>query len=138
MIRTGFKTSKSNDLRIGKSGEEKMLQVLQHRDPTFVKSSNKFEKWDFKNDSDQYWEGKTRTNAKDKYPTTYIPTHKVLEGKEQYFLFNYTDKMSFIKYDETLFNQFDIHQLNDRRGGYDKVVPHYCIPISLLTDLEDA
>jgi len=136
MIRTGFNTSKSNDLRIGKVGEEKVLQVLLKRDPSFIQSANKFEKWDFKNDKEEYWECKTRTNSKGVYPTTYIPVHKVLEGKTQYFLFNFTDTMSYIKYDADTFKPFDIHKLNDRRGGYDKVVPHYCIPISLLIDLE--
>jgi hypothetical protein len=135
VVNTGFKTSKSNDLHIGKIGEDKVLQRLLERDASFIKSANRFEKWDFKNDKEEYWEAKTRTNAKGKYPTTYIPTHKVLEGKDQFFLFNFTDVMCYIKYDAEVFKTFKVENLNDRRGGYDKVVPHYCIPISLLIDL---
>jgi hypothetical protein len=135
MISTGQKTSKSNDLRIGSVGERKMLERLRKDDPSFIQSTYKYEKWDFKNDKDEYWEGKTRTNWKDKYDTTFMPTHKVLGGKTQFFMFNFTDCMCYIKYDEKLFNTFETRWLMDTRDGMNKVVPHYCIPINLLTDM---
>ena len=92
-------TNYKNDRSFGLIGEERMYEALLKRDATFIKSTERWAKWDFKNDAEEYWEGKTRTNAKDKYPTTYIPTHKVLDGKTQFFLFNFTDKMAYIRFD---------------------------------------
>lgn len=95
---------------------------------------NTFHKWDFENKEGKKWELKSRRNIKWKYPTTIIPCHKVTEG-ELYYVFEFLDKKCWIKYDEALFNTFEIRTIKIYRAGhYDPPTDHFCIPVRLLTD----
>ena len=83
-------------------------------------------------------EVKTRTNTKNKYPTTMMPHNKIKywENKHTnydfYFLFRFTDVDSFYKYDPT------DPLIFERGGRYDRgtaEINDYCfVPIDLLTD----
>ena len=78
-----------------------------------------------------YIELKTRTCKKDQYETTCISVGKVEYAKQHchesifYFVFNFTDGMSFIKYDKNI--PLTYHNIFN--------IPHYFIPISYLTSM---
>ena len=53
-----------------------------------------------------------------------------------FFIFNFTDICTYIKYDETLFKTFKQKLVKIvRQGKYDPPTLHYEIPIELLIDI---
>ena len=135
-----FKT----DLEFGLKKEEEMIDKIKQQFP--------FEK-DIKNTKDLYnniycsydYEGlthntrfelKSRTCTKDAYKTTIIPVHKINEisiAKDLYCIFNFTDFITYIKYDKKLFDKFEKKTYKIQRiGRYDPPTLHYEIPTSLL------
>jgi hypothetical protein len=95
---------------------------------------DQFFKWDFESKCGRKWELKSRRNTKWAYPTTIIPCHKTTSG-EVFYVFEFMDKKCYIKYDETLFNTFEIRTIKVYRAGrYDPPTDHYCIPCGLLID----
>lgn len=86
--------------------------------------------------SDLYIEFKSRTNSKDKYPTTMVGEGKVrwlqTHAKRGLFVFRFTDGYFGIRYDPARFDTFEV-----RDGGrFDRGGPEiskYCyIPVSAL------
>lgn len=95
-----------------------------------------FKKWDFEAKDGRKWELKSRRNTKNRYPTTIIPCHKKISGAELYYVFQFTDKICYIKFDEELFNTFEIRTIQVvRNGRYDPPTDHFCIPVNLLIDI---
>jgi hypothetical protein len=134
---TGRHTSFKLDKRIGDIGEITVLPKLQsHFNMSIRKTTNAYEKFDYIDDAGTKYELKTRRNRMDAFPTTLIPKNKVIDGSELYFVFNFIDKVSYIKYDKELFETFEVKELVDGRYGYErKGVPHYFIPIGMLKPL---
>jgi len=131
---TGRHTSFKLDKRIGDIGEITILPKLQDKfSKSIRKTESATERFDYIDDAGTKYELKTRRNRMDAYPTTLLPIHKVITG-EQYFVFNFIDKVSYIKYDKELFDTFEVKELIDGRYGYERRgVPHYFIPIGKLT-----
>lgn len=133
---TGKHTSFHLDKRMGDIGETTILPKLQsHFNMSIRKTTNAYEKFDYIDDAGTKYELKTRRNCMNAYPTTLIPKHKVLGG-EQYFVFNFIDKVSYIKYDKELFDTFETKDLIDGRYDYQRDgIAHYLIPIGKLTPI---
>lgn len=133
---TGKHTSFQLDKRMGDIGETTILPKLQeHFNPSIRKTTDTYERYDYIDDAGTKYELKSRRNCMNAYPTTLIPKHKVLGG-EQYFVFNFIDKLSYIKYDKDLFDTFETRDLVDGRYGYQRNgVLHYLIPIGKLTQI---
>jgi hypothetical protein len=131
---TGFNNNFKSDLSLGLAGEAFVLPKLQEKFSKSIRKTGTYDKYDYIDDAGTKYELKTRRNTMNAFPTTFLPAHKVIEG-EQYFIFNYTDKIAYIKYEAELFKTFDIQILDDRRSGFSKKIPHYLIPVAKLTVL---
>ena len=137
-----------NDLKFGLGKELEIVDLLQFN------FCDLYDEDEFKNTKDLYqddfypydFEGmrngtsielKSRRVKKNTYPTTIIPVSKVRNTtKKQLFIFNFTDNCSYIEYDKTLFDTFEVRNITTERWGVvDKPKPHYCIPVNLLKDL---
>ena len=139
---TGTRTTFALDKVVGDVGEKLLLPKLRQffNDNTIIATESKygkFCKWDFEGDTGSRFELKTRRNRKNAYPTTLLPIHKVVEGKKQYFIFNYIDKISYIEYNEELFKTFQQQELIDGRYNfYKEPITHLHIPVNLLIDIQ--
>jgi hypothetical protein len=125
------------DYVFGKAQEDEVLLKIQNKfNDNIVKSSSKFEKYDYKGDK-YYYELKSRNNKYNAYPTTLIDISKVV-GDNMIFLFNFTDGLYYIKYDKTLFDTFECKEFvrHKRYDFIDKPKPYYYIPIDKLTKIE--
>lgn len=134
----------SNDLKFGLSKEEEIRQLLIKyfkEEITNTKDlyNDKYCKYDYEGISKTKYELKCRTNNKMKYPTTIIPIHKITNETTKYdfyFIFNFTDKCCYIKYDKKLFDTFPTKLIKlNRLDKYDPPTMHYEIPIKLLIDI---
>jgi len=140
--------SLSNDLIFGLGKEKEIVDLLQ------LNFCDLYDEDEFKNTKELYqddfypydFEGmrngtsielKSRRVKKNTYPTTIIPVSKVRNtDKTQLFIFNFTDNCSYIEYDKTIFDTFEVRNITTERFGIvDKPKPHYCIPVHLLIDL---
>jgi hypothetical protein len=133
---TGMNTTYALDKQLGHLAEDVVLPKLQSFfNASIRKMPQRYECFDYIDDAGTKYELKTRRNCMNAYPTTLIPKHKVISG-EQYFVFNFIDKVSYIKYDKDLFETFETKELVDGRYGYQREgVLHYLIPIGKLTPL---
>jgi hypothetical protein len=121
------------DYLYGLAQEQKILPILQdHFGKELVRNQERWGKYDFYTDK-SYFELKSRTNRKDAYPTTLITCNKVipLEDKELYFLFNFVDELSYIKYDPVLFDTFERKKFSRINQAYDEK-DYFYIPIQHL------
>lgn len=138
-----FKT----DLEFGLSKEETVRQLLKKQfidEDDIINTKdlygNIYCKFDYEGTTvKRKYEVKSRTNTKYKYPTTILPVHKItLETIKTDFciVFNFTDKCSYIMYDEELFKTFSTRLIKIYRvGKYDPPTVHYEIPVNLLIDI---
>ena len=132
----------NNDLKYGLSKEIDIIEKikLQFPEETNIRNTkeiyNKFCLFDFESDLKTSFEMKSRRNTKTQYPTTIIPIHKIRDVETtQYFIFYFTDVISYIKYDKEIFNTFNKKVINaNRKDGYNNNGIHYEIPISYLLD----
>lgn len=95
-------------------------------------TTDKFHKYDFEG-SKYIYELKSRNCTMEQYPTTLLPADKVIKTKKQIFLFNFTNGLYYIEYDEEAWK--DIAVLSFRRfrfGVNDLEKPYYHIPTTLL------
>lgn len=135
------------DLEFGLSREESVRQLLKKYftdEEDIINTKDLYNdiycKYDFEGVTlKTKYELKSRTNRKHQYPTTIVPVHKITNdtiNTSLYFVFNFTDKCSVIKYDEELFNKFNTRLLKIfREGKYDPPTLHYEIPVNLLIDI---
>ena len=100
------------------------------------KEKNPFCKWDYEGNKCIY-EIKSRHNKMWTFPDTIIAVDKVIEGKEQYFIFNFQDKLTYIKYDEKVFKSFkcDYFKRKQRIDFNDKRKKYFFIPIIALNEI---
>lgn len=125
----------------GLASEDALLSQLRILDPSLKKTRCATHPFDFVNaTSTCFVELKTRSNAKDKYPTTMVSQSKIKWANEYYpadfyFAFSFTDGLYYIKYDSKVFSTFEVGQ----GGRFDRGRPElnqYCfIPIDQLTQL---
>jgi hypothetical protein len=131
---TGARTSYQLDKQMGRFNEELLLPTLRKSFNTTIRKGGEYEKFDFIDERGVLYELKSRRCRKNTYPTTLLPKHKVL-GKEQYFIFRFTDKVCYIKFDAAIFATFEVQDLIDGRFAYGEPIEHYKIPIELLVEL---
>jgi hypothetical protein len=132
----------NNDLKYGLSKEIDIINKikLQFPEETNIRNTkeiyNKFCLFDFESDLKTSWEMKSRRNTKTQYPTTIIPVHKIRDVETtQYFIFYFTDVISYIKYDKDVFDKFNKKIINaNRKDGYNNHGVHYEIPVNMLID----
>ena len=136
----------NNDLKYGLSKEVDVIEKIKQQFPeeTNIRNTkeiyNKFCPFDFESDLKTSWEMKSRRNKKTQYPTTIIPIHKIRDVETtQYFIFYFTDVISYIKYDKDVFDKFNKKVINaNRKDGYNNNGIHSFSPsflIYLLTHL---
>ena len=135
--------SKGDDYAFGMTHEATILPKLQchwgdeaNIRNTKEKYSTDFCPYDFESDMDSSWEVKSRRIRKHAYATTLLGVNKVRDvTTPQYFVFVYTDKMCYIRYDKELFDTFMTTDITVfRNGAIPKPTPHYLIPIEQLID----
>lgn len=126
-----------------KYGVSKQPVILRHirnffKDNSIRELPEKYAKHDFVGSGISY-ELKSRTCSSYQYPDTVFPTDKVLtdeEGREmkQIFLFNFTDKLTYIEYDKDLFATFKCapFRRHQRSDFNDREKLYYHIPVSKL------
>ena len=139
-----FRRSLQNDIQFGLMKEIDILPTLKGNweDEEDIRNTkdiynDEYYPYDFESKNASSWEVKSRRISKNYYPTTIIPVHKVRKvDTPQYFVFNFTDACSSIKYDKELFSKFKTRWVKvERFGGNPNPVLHYEIPIHLLEDL---
>jgi hypothetical protein len=101
-------------------------------------ATSKFAKYDYEGKTTSY-ELKSRTNKKDTYPTTCLPSDKICPShqKKQVYLFNFTDGLYYIAYDKELFDTFEKKPFRRYRMGVnDKEKDYLYIPVDSLKKVE--
>jgi len=129
----------TNDYKFGLQNEDKILPLINKYFNTdslnpIIKSVSSFSLNDFESDTTLY-ELKSRTNNYNKYNDTLLGFNKIINGsKKQVFLFNFTDGLFYIEYDETLFNTFTKKPfVRNQRTDYNDIPKIYLfIPINKL------
>ena len=125
-----------NDNTFGLFEENKILPILEkYFGEKITKSLNIYEKWDGEGLTSLY-EIKSRTNKHNAFNDTIIGANKVVQtNKAQFFIFNFTDGIYYIKYNEALFNTFTNSPFlcHKRDDIVDVVKQYYYIPIKHLT-----
>ena len=126
------------DYQYGILKQKEVLPYLrQYFSADIQEQPNKWAKHDF-SDSKALYELKSRSFKKNTFPTTLMTCNKVdvvNKDKTLYFLFNFTDELCFIQYDENEFSSFEkkpfsrINQASDMKD-------HYFIPIERLKTIQ--
>jgi len=129
----GFFSKKDNERgRIEQVNLLPTIQKLFNRDIKIIE--NDLARFDY--ECDKYcYELKTRTNTKDKYPTTLIGRNKTECDKKIIFLFKYTDCLCYIKYKKELFDTFEVKKFNRNVRASNKS-DYLFIPVEHLKVLE--
>jgi hypothetical protein len=97
-------------------GSKKEVQILpllrEHFGEGVMKNDDRYAKYDYWDENFNY-EVKSRTNKMRAYDTTMITKNKV-EGsdKDVILLFNYTDCLAYIKYDEEQFKTYQVQNFS--------------------------
>ena len=122
----------------GKQQEAAVIDILKGKlDADIELSMDTFDQFDYRSDRSNV-ELKSRRNKMDKYPTTLITANKahVDPGKDTLFVFCFTNKVAYIKYEKELFDTFDkrpFSRANLKRDEKD----HFFIPLDKLTVLHE-
>ena len=133
--------SLTNDLKMGLQNEINIIEILNTTfGEVFVNTKDKYNnqycQYDFEGDKGCCVELKSRRNTYNKYPTTIVPTNKVLQfnNNRQIFVFQFLEnEYYYIEYEATKFNTFKTRMISTQRAGIvDKPKPHYEIPIKEL------
>ena len=127
----------TSDYTFGKTNEERVLIKICKVFDEQINPTTSFCSWDFESDTAIY-ELKSRNHSSNTYIDVMIGYNKIQpfnNKKPQYFLFNFTDGLFYIKYDEDVFMDFELKlfKRENRTDCNDKpqVVCH--IPIKNLT-----
>tara|TARA_R110000868_G_scaffold199001_1_gene445587 strand:+ start:59 stop:454 length:396 start_codon:yes stop_codon:yes gene_type:complete len=107
------------DYRFGKTQEQRCLdRIRRYFGEDIIPTNDPYCKWDYEN-SHSIYEMKSRNVSSNTYLDVMINYSKIQPiRKPQYFLFNFTDGLFFIKYDEKLFMDFEL-KLFKREGRTD-------------------
>ena len=122
------------DLALGLKNQKDVLSVLRGQFGDLVETIDKYSKWDYTDSLGNHYEIKSRRAMKGTYPSTLLPCHKVMNTNvKQFFIFKFTDGLTFIEYNEAVFNTFETGLITDARQGRDDL--HFFIPIIELIDI---
>ncbi len=122
------------DLAMGLTNQHDVLTTLRNKfGDSLVETQDKYCKWDYEDSLGNHYEIKSRRIVRNTYSSTLLPCHKILQTEvRQFFIFKFTDKLTFIEYNER-WNQFQTGWVTDGRTGKDDL--HYYIPVSELVDV---
>ena len=130
------------DYKFGTDEEDILLDIFKINFNKKIKKSKIKNSWyDYYCDN-VYYEMKSRKNKFDKYPTTMIGLNKINRAKNQphlkglVFIFNFTDKIGYIEYNEEKFNTYELKTGGRFDRGRIETNLYYYIPISDLTILD--
>ena len=128
-------TTIKKDLELGLQNQKYVLTTLRNKfGDSLVETQDKYCKWDYEDSLGNHYEMKSRRIKKESYPTTLLPCHKILQTEvRQFYIFKFTDKLTFIEYNDELFNTFETDWVTDCRQNRDDL--HYYIPVELLIDI---
>jgi len=121
------------DYNFGREQEIVLLPRLNEFFKDDIKpTTDKFHKYDYEGNKYVY-EMKSRTCKMEQYSTTLLPADKVIKTKKQIFLFNFTDGLYYIEYDEEVWKDIEVASFRRFRIGVnDLEKPYYHIPTTLL------
>jgi len=121
------------DYNFGREQEIVLLPRLNEFFKDDIKpTTDKYEKYDYEGKKYVY-ELKSRKCKMGQYPTTLLPADKVIKTKKQIFLFNFTDGLYYIEYDEEVWKDIEVASFRRFRIGVnDLEKPYYHIPTTLL------
>tara|TARA_R110000868_G_scaffold102288_4_gene281732 strand:+ start:439 stop:921 length:483 start_codon:yes stop_codon:yes gene_type:complete len=123
-----------NDNKFGLSEEDLVLPILEEffREK-FIKSENEFCIYDSYN-TDKQIEIKSRRNKYSDFSTTLIGVNKAINtNKAQLFIFNFSDSIYYIQYEEDKFKSWiKPFQRDSRKDFEDKAKDYFYIPIEEL------
>jgi hypothetical protein len=118
--------------QFGKMKEQIIYPILlEFFKRTIEKMDGRFAKYDYR-DKDNNYELKSRTFEINKYPTTMITKNKLESDKQLILLFNFTDCLAYIIYDEEKFKNYETKMFSRAYKKSDEK-EHIYIPISDLT-----
>ena len=128
-------TSKDADLSMGLKNQHDVLTTLRSKfGDSLVETQNKYCKWDYEDSLGNHYELKSRRIKKQSYSSTLLPCHKILQTNvKQYFIFHFLDQLTYIEYNEAVFNTFDTGWITD--GRTNNIDLHFYIPVSELIDI---
>jgi len=121
----------TNSFKYGIEQQKIVLPIIKNyfnRD--IIEHTEQYSKYDYSDEIYNY-ELKSRTNNLNKFPTTMITLNKIDKTKPLILLFKFTDKLTYIEYNETLFNTFEVKQFSRANQKYDEK-DHIYIPIKYL------
>lgn len=125
----------TNSFKYGIEQQKIVLPIIQNYfNRNIIEHIEQYSKYDFSDEIYNY-ELKSRTNNLNKYPTTMITLNKIDKSKPLILLFKFTDKLTYIEYDETLFNTFEVKQFSRAKKEWDEK-NHIYIPIKYLKVIE--
>lgn len=140
------KLSRKSDLAYGLSKEEEVRIKLTSffQEPLIntkdISGYDEFTEFDFigliTNDR---FEVKSRRCTKEYYLSTYMPLSKVSKESirsDLYFVFNFTDKLCYIKYYKPDFDKYNIKDVKCLRDGQYEYKLEFDIPIDDLIDID--
>jgi hypothetical protein len=121
-----------NDYTFGIKEEELIHASLKRFFKRDIKRSEEATARHDYHDDEYNYELKSRTNNYSKYPTTMITENKICGDKKLILLFNFTDALYYIEYNEEQFANY--YRQPFSRAGYkwDEKI-HLYIPITDLT-----
>jgi len=121
--------------KYGKAQEVRIHPVIKaFFDRDIQHTQGQYDKYDFYDDKTNY-EVKSRTNPYNKYPTTMITMNKCCrcdKGKNLILLFNFTDGLYYIEFDEEKFRGYQKQLFSRLQEEWDEK-EHVYIPIADLT-----
>ena len=131
----------SNDLIYGLNKEPIVISSLsKYFNEEITKTDDKFCPYDAKSETTKY-EIKSRRCKHNTFTTTIIPVHKskaiAEENDRLVFVFNFTDGLYYIEFNQLNFNSYKISPYTIyRKGCIPKPIDHYHIPIEDLIKID--
>jgi hypothetical protein len=130
-----------DDYQKGKRAQHEIFPIVKeffadyNLEGDIVENPDDYDKYDYECD-DAVFEVKTRFDAqRTSYKTTMMTCNKVTKTKKAIiFIFNYTDEISWIQYDEDLFNTFE-KKLFSRANIKSDEKDYWYIPVHCLQTL---
>lgn len=131
-----LKTIIENDYQYGRNKEGEVLDKMNGFFQDNIKQTTaRYDTKDYLGEKYKY-ELKSRRNKYEAYPTTIIPTDKVNNDTNYVFLFNFTDGLYYIYYDEEVFKTFRKDMFKRFDGGQNNPNKLYWyIPIEYLKQI---
>lgn len=130
--------SLKQDYAFGIEQEEKIKETLEKHFNTKLNKLSKYNKFDFEGEKCLI-EIKSRNVTSERFDSTILPYSKIegieKQNKEVYFVFNFTDKIYYIQYNQELFKTFGkANYKRKQRIDYDDKEQLYIfIPIKNLS-----